>query len=84
MTLDGWSSLARDPYLGVTIHWVHSTLESLTKWSLRTMLLAFWEVKGNHSGDNLAKLVMEIINEAGLSSKVCEASYKTLLQPDMR
>ena len=48
------------------------------------MLLAFWEVKGNHSGDNLAKLVMEIINEAGLSSKVCEASYKTLLQPDMR
>ena len=71
MTLDGWSSLARDPYLGVTVHWVHSMPESPTEWSLRTLLLAFQEVKGNHSGENLAKIVMEIFNEAGLSHKVC-------------
>ena len=69
-TLDGWSSLARDPYLGVTVHWVHNPVESPTEWSLRTMLLAFREVKGNHSGANLCKVVMEIINEAGLTSKV--------------
>jgi hypothetical protein len=68
--LDGWSSLARDPYLGVTIHWVHSKPESPSEWSLRTLLLTFHKVKGNHSGDNLAKLVMEILNKAGLTSKV--------------
>jgi hypothetical protein len=71
VTLDGWSSLARDPYLGVTVHWVHSRPETPTEWSLRTLLLAFREVKGNHSGENLAKIVMEIFNEAGLLHKVC-------------
>ena len=71
MTLDGWSSLARDPYLGVTVHWVHSSPEAPTDWSLRTLLLAFREVKGNHSGQNLANLVMEILSKAGLTSKVC-------------
>ncbi|KAN0130476.1 Ribonuclease H-like domain containing protein [Lactarius tabidus] len=70
VTLDGWSSLAHDPYLGVTVHWVHSTPEFPSKWSLCTLLLAFWEVKGNHSSENLAKLVMEIINDAGLPSKI--------------
>lgn len=82
MTLDGWSSLARDPYLGVTVHWVHSAPESPTEWSLRTLLLAFREVKGNHSGENLANLVMEIIDEVGLSSKVCAASYKSSRPPN--
>jgi hypothetical protein len=81
--LDGWSSLARDPYLGVTVHWVHSTPDSPNDWSLRTLLLAFCEVKGNHSGDNLAKLVMEIINEVGLKSKECIAFFETPIQTDM-
>ena len=76
MTLDGWSSLARDPYLGVTVHWVHSTPESPTEWTLRTLLLAFREIKGNHSGANLASVVMEIMKAAGLTSKVREASYE--------
>ena len=81
--LDSWSSLAHDPYLGVTIHWVHSTPDSPNDWSLCMLLLAFCEVKGNHSGDNLAKLVMEIINEAGLKSKVCIAFSETPNQTDM-
>lgn len=83
MTLDGWSSLARDPYLGVTVHWVHSTNESPTSWSLRTMLLAFQEVKGNHSGENLAKVFMGIIEAAGLTSKVRATSYLLVLSVDM-
>jgi hypothetical protein len=75
VTLDGWSSLARDPYLGVTVHWVHSTKQSPTDWTLRTLLLAFRKIKGNHGGDNLAKLVMEIFEEAGLASKVCSVEH---------
>ena len=73
--MDGWSSLARDPYLGVTIHWVHSTPISPNDWSLCMLLLAFCEVKGNHSRDNLAKRVMEIIDEVGLKSKESIAFY---------
>ena len=69
-TLDGWSSLACDPYLGVTVHWVHNPEESPTEWSLCTLLLAFREVQGNHSGANLSKVVMEILKEAGMTSKV--------------
>jgi hypothetical protein len=79
-TLDGWSSLACDLYLGVTVHWVHNTPDSCTEWSLCTLLLTFQEVKGNHSGANLARLVMQILQEVGLTSKVCVASisYKYL------
>jgi hypothetical protein len=40
-TLNGWSSLAHDPYLGVTAHWVHNPLESPTEWLLCTLLLTF-------------------------------------------
>jgi hypothetical protein len=65
--LDGWSSLAHDLYLGVTVHWVHSTPASPTKWSLHSLLLVFWEVNGNHSGENLAKLMIEIFKESGLT-----------------
>jgi len=65
VTLDGWSSPACDPYLGVTVHWIHSTQESPMEWSLCTLLLAFQEVKGNHSGKNLAKVVMESSNQQG-------------------
>ena len=79
MTLDGWSSLACDLYLGVTVHWVHSMPESLTEWSLCTLLLAFQEVKGNHSGENLANIVKEIFKEAGLLHKVCYITQNTHL-----
>ncbi len=63
------------------MHWVHSTQESPTEWSLRMLLLAFWEVKGNHSSENLARVVMEIIKVAGLTSKVCVAAVVTLKKP---
>jgi hypothetical protein len=46
------------------------------------MLLAFREVKGNHSGDNLAKIVMEIVNEVGLTSKVRISLYEKPIQTD--
>jgi hypothetical protein len=74
MTLDGWSSLACDPYLRVTVHWVHSSLETPSEWSLCTLLLAFQEARVTIVEKNLAKIVMEIFKEAGLSSKVCVVS----------
>ncbi|KAF8269644.1 hypothetical protein EI94DRAFT_1798926 [Lactarius quietus] len=56
------------------MHWVHSSPDSPAEWSLQMLLLAFREVKDNHSGDNLALLVMEIINKVGLSSKLADDS----------
>ena len=53
------------------MHWVQCAQQSPTDWTLRTLLLAFREIKGNHGGDNLAELVMAIFEEAGLASKVC-------------
>jgi hypothetical protein len=61
---------------------VHSTPDSPSEWSLRTLLLAFREVKGNHSGENLAKIVMQIINEVGLRSKARISIYETPIQTD--
>ena len=66
-------------YLGVSVHWVHSMPESPTEWSLHTLLLAFQEVKGNHSGETLAKIVMETFKEAGLLHKVCHITKNTHL-----
>jgi hypothetical protein len=65
------------------VHWVHSAPESPTEWLLRTLLLVFREVHGNHSGDNMAKIVMGIFDKAGLSSKVCITSHKTFVQTNL-
>jgi hypothetical protein len=70
ITLDAWTSNAYDPYLAVTAHYIESPLDQLTKWSLKTDLLGFTEIKGNHGGANQAAIVLHIVDCYNIHDKV--------------
>ena len=71
MTFDSWTSIAGDPFLSITAHYVDVPKDNPQKWELRTEQLAFTPIRGNHSGANLAKILIETIDKFGLREKAC-------------
>lgn len=71
MTFDSWTSLTGDPFLSVTGHYIDSPKESPHKWELKTEQLAFTPIEGNHSGQNIGRILLEAIEAYGLADKVC-------------
>jgi hypothetical protein len=65
-----WTSLNGDPFLGVTGHYIISSPENPHQWDLKTVQLTFAPIVGNHSGENIAKILLETIDAFGLRSKV--------------
>ena len=59
-TMDGWSSLAGDPYLSLTIHFINND------WKIETACLSTMYVPESHTGDNLCEFVREGLLEYGL------------------
>jgi hypothetical protein len=51
-------------YLTVTAHWIDS------QWELRSELLAFLELEGSHSGENIGQELYDILLQAGIQDKV--------------
>ncbi|KAJ3339194.1 hypothetical protein HDU93_008487 [Gonapodya sp. JEL0774] len=63
--LDGilYKLLERHSFAAVTGHWVGRD------WTMKKVLLDFIHVKGQHSGDNLASIILEALRKRGLTSK---------------
>ena len=59
-TFDTGTSKAFDPYLTVTAHWIDDN------WDLHDQVLVFWEIVGDHSGQNTVALLIAILGEYGL------------------
>ncbi|KAG1893708.1 uncharacterized protein F5891DRAFT_962532, partial [Suillus fuscotomentosus] len=59
-----------DPFLSVTGHYIHSPPEHPNDWKLKTEQLAFSPIKGQHSGANMANLLVRTIDRYGLRKKV--------------
>ena len=57
---DAGTSKAFDAYLTVTAHWIDDN------WDLHDQVLAFWEIVGDHSGQNTGALLIAILGEYGL------------------
>ena len=70
MTFDSWTSIAGDPFLSITAHYIDSLEDNPQKWELRSEQLAFTPIRGNHSGENIAKILIETIDKFGLRKKV--------------
>lgn len=49
-TIDGWSSLIRKSYYGITIHYIDE------KWEIRSETLGFLPSKGKHKGKDIADI----------------------------
>jgi hypothetical protein len=66
-TADIWSSENLDPYLAVSAHWIAQDMETGTcKLSLKSALIAFHYIPGSHTGAELAKTFLHLIDRAGI------------------
>ena len=55
--------------MAVTAHWMAKGRAN--QLELRSALVAFREVDGCHSGDNLGQYLFDIIQNIGIAHKVC-------------
>jgi len=69
LTSDMWSDLNRRSFMAVTAHWVAKGRTN--QLELRSALIAFREVDGSHSGENLGQVLFEIIQDVGIAHRVC-------------
>ncbi|XP_078447180.1 putative transcriptional regulator tpeD [Wolffia australiana] len=65
LTVDAWTSQNNIALLGITAHWIDND------WKLCELLLGLRQIKGPHSGSNLAMIVVEVAYHYGIESKIC-------------
>jgi hypothetical protein len=80
-TFDTWTSNAQDPYLSVTGHYITAPKDHPHDWKLKSEQLAFTHFEGNHSGVNMANVLVRTVDRYDLRDKVCVIPI-TLLLPD--
>ncbi|KAH9955590.1 hypothetical protein BJV74DRAFT_790728, partial [Russula compacta] len=59
LTIDLWSNMNLHSFMAVMAHWMERGKNG--KLELHAALITFHEVIGNHSGENLGKILMDII-----------------------
>jgi hypothetical protein len=55
--------------MAVTAHFMTTDLKGDLQMNVK--LVAFWHIKGSHSGKNIAKVFFEILKSLGVLNKVC-------------
>ena len=66
-------SETRDLYLLVTGHYISFLKERPQDWELKSKQLAFVPFEGNHSGANMAKVLVHTVNHYYIHEKVCRS-----------
>ncbi|KAK7025717.1 HAT family dimerization domain-containing protein [Favolaschia claudopus] len=69
-TFDTWTSKTGDPFFGVTGHYIDSPPDSPEDWSLKSEQLAYTPIEGNHSGQNLSKILVRAVDRYDLREKM--------------
>lgn len=64
ITTDCWTSGNSIPFCAVTAHWVDSD------WKQRDMLIAFRELRGSHTGENLCAMLSSVLVDWGINTKL--------------
>ncbi|KIK16533.1 hypothetical protein PISMIDRAFT_113168, partial [Pisolithus microcarpus 441] len=65
---DIWSDRNRWLYLGVTAHWIKKLTSG--HLALETALIAFHCILGLHDGQNLAKMILQLLDRVSITTKV--------------
>jgi hypothetical protein len=78
-TIDGWSvDTTKASFLGITGHWI-DVVDG--QWILRSEVLAFRGISGQHTGENLGRYFFGLAERVGIitqdTSKVCKWSIFT-------
>jgi hypothetical protein len=72
-TVDLWSDSKLQSFLAITAHWIARNNNSL---ELKSSLIAFHRVWGRHTGENLATIILSLLDRAGATSKVNYMQYE--------
>ena len=67
MTADAWSAdTMKAGFLGMTAHWIEVKEQ---KWKMRAEVIAFKALSGAHSGENLGRYVVGLLDHVGIMDK---------------
>jgi hypothetical protein len=67
-TADMWSAdTTKAAFLGVTGHWIQVEKEV---WEMRSEVIGFRSVPGDHGGENLGRYYVGVCDRTGITSKV--------------
>ncbi|KAF5382025.1 hypothetical protein D9615_004467 [Tricholomella constricta] len=67
-TADGWTAdTTKQGYLGMTAHWI--SVSKSAKWTLRSEVVGFRSIYGNHSGANMGRYFMGLCDRIGITSR---------------
>lgn len=69
VTMDIWSDQNRQSYLAITAHWI-GTIHGTTALELKATLIAFHRLRGEHDGESLADVVIQLLDRAGITGNV--------------
>jgi hypothetical protein len=66
-TADGWSAdTTKAAFLGMTAHWIDV---KDAKWKMRSEVVGFKAVSGDHGGDNLGRYFMGLCDRVGICNQ---------------
>lgn len=63
-TTDLWTTTDMKPYMAVTAHWITAS------WESHSLLLDFFELPDNHTGENISTAFFKCLDEFDLIKKV--------------
>jgi hypothetical protein len=67
--MDAWSDQNRRSYLAITAHWI-GRVGGTTSLQLKAALIAFHRLRGSHEGKSLGRVVVGLLDRAGVTVKV--------------
>lgn len=70
MTFDSWTSIIGEPFFSVTGHYIWNPPDKPLQWELKREQLDFSRVDGNHSGQNIGRVLVETIDRYNIHNKV--------------
>jgi len=67
ITADGWSAdTTKAGFLGMTTHWIEVKEQ---KWKMQAKVITFKALSGTHSGENLGRYAMGLLDCVGIMDK---------------
>jgi hypothetical protein len=69
-TFDVWTSAPGNPYISLTAHCIDAPADFLSAWKLKTEQLIFQQIKGRHTGKNMADILSHTLDQYQLHGKV--------------
>jgi len=69
-TFDVWTSSPGDPFLSVMGHYINAPADKPQDWELKCEQLAFTLIEGNHSGANMANILVCTVDCYRIRNKV--------------